>query len=406
MESKRTKTLILNTLMLIFCVVIIALFCMTPNRTKVLEKYTVNFDTGDGNYIATLEIEEGEKASEPEVPKRDGYEFVGWMLNDELYDFSKEVEGDITLKAEWKELDPTYTYYNVTFAANGGTAFPRQVLVEGSLATDPGVPVRDGYNFKGWYYNGEPFDFNTPITQDITLSAEWEEVPVNPEDQTYTVRFNLGGGSGSFPTQTVKAGEKATKPSKNPTRSGYTFEGWKLGSAKGKTYTFNEAVNSNITIYASWKAVPKNTYTVTFIDDTTTVATRNVTEGQITPNIPSRSKQYYTFVGWFNTKQLNGGTNARNLKIVENTKFYARWQKNTFKVTCTLVDQGGGAQSCLLTVNGVATSDIEKVEYHIKGVWRTKAVNSGRYIFNYGSEFTKADEFKITLKGEEFTAHR
>ena len=75
--------------------------------------------------------------------------------------------------------DGTYT---VTFKSNGGTKIPKQTVVAGQKATKPADPEMDRYVFLGWMLNGVPYDFNTPVTSDITLEAEWSEWPVTPID--------------------------------------------------------------------------------------------------------------------------------------------------------------------------------------------------------------------------------
>ena len=407
MESKKTKTLILNTLILLFCVVIIGLFSINPKKNQVLDKFQVNFDTNGGTYIAALEIEKGQTATEPTTPTRDGYEFVGWMLGDELYDFSQGIEKDITLKAEWKQLNPALTYYTVSFYSAGGTTIANQIIEEGQLATMPETPIREGFTFVEWRYDGNPFDFNTPITQNYNLTAEWvaEENPDNPEEKTYSVRFNLNGGTGTVRTQNIKEGERATRPS-NPTRPGFNFNDWHLNSAGGAIYNFTESVNSNITLYAGWDEIPKNQYTVRFYSDGSLVNTTTVVEGGRATAPQTPNKPYYDFLGWFDINNSSGGNNVNNVTINSDKNFYARWNKRTFRVTCDLVDSGGGAQSCYLKVSGVSDGAITKVQYYIKGTWKTKDINNGRYIFNYKVEFLNTDAFKITLNGEEFDATR
>ena len=71
--------------------------------------------------------------------------------------------------------DPVMVY----FVVDEGSDLPPQLLSRGSTATKPEDPVRGGYAFKGWKLNGEYFDFNTPVTEDITLVADWEEMFVN-----------------------------------------------------------------------------------------------------------------------------------------------------------------------------------------------------------------------------------
>ena len=66
----------------------------------------------------------------------------------------------------------------VTFdPANGGDTFTQDVEYEGK-ATEP-APEKTGYTFDGWYLDEaeEPFDFDTIITSDITLTAKWHVTP-------------------------------------------------------------------------------------------------------------------------------------------------------------------------------------------------------------------------------------
>ncbi len=369
MDSKKKKTMFLNTLTLIICVFIVGLFCYNPKKEEVLEKYNVVFDTAGGSYINALEVEEGSVAAMPTTPTKEGYEFVGWMLGDELYDFSKEVSGDITLRAEWHQLDPDITYYTITFDSAGGTNVNSIFLEEGSIPTEPPAPTREGYEFSGWYYNDALFDFTLPLNQNIALTAQWVEVtpegpeeptdpeePTEPEEKTYTVKFNLNGGSGSIKTQTVKAGEKAKKPA-NPTRSGYTFNGWRVNSSSGKAYDFNSKVNANVTLYASWTALPSgpSSFTVRFLDRNEKIVTGGVVtvkkgakaKAPSAPNVP-----FYSFAGWFTAK--SGGTNVNNTTINRSMDFYARYNKANVVVTCSsnTSTQGFGSNTCKVNISG------------------------------------------------------
>ena len=69
----------------------------------------------------------------------------------------------------------------VTFdPANGGDTFTQDVEYEGK-ATEPAAPEKTCYTFDGWYLDEaeEPFDFDTIITSDITLTAKWHVTPHN-----------------------------------------------------------------------------------------------------------------------------------------------------------------------------------------------------------------------------------
>ncbi len=90
--------------------------------------------------------------------------------------------------------DPTETVipteepvvYVVTFNSNGGTDVTSQSINENGLATEPNDPTKDGYTFVFWYTTDPEvgFEFVTPITQNITLNAKWEEVPEPPVVKT------------------------------------------------------------------------------------------------------------------------------------------------------------------------------------------------------------------------------
>ena len=96
-------------------------------ETKVAEllntpKYTVSFNTNGGvESYAQQTIEEGKKAAKPANPTRDGYVFLGWYLNDELWSFSGHVvTDDITLTAKWDTVvHYTLSYDNTYYTVDG-----------------------------------------------------------------------------------------------------------------------------------------------------------------------------------------------------------------------------------------------------------------------------------------------
>jgi len=103
-------------------------------------------------------------------------------------------------KVEWTG-EPTITY-TVTFDSDGGSAVASQAVTIRKCATEPAPPTKDGCTFKGWYAEGasDAYDFATPVTGDMTLTAKWEvagsEDPVKPE-------------SPEEPAPVVKTGDEA-----------------------------------------------------------------------------------------------------------------------------------------------------------------------------------------------------
>ena len=152
----------------------------TPTAPTV-KKYTVIFNSNGGSSIASQTVEDGSKITKPATPTRSGYTFVGWTLNGSNYDFNSAVKGNITLVAKWTENQKAK--YTVTFNSNGGSGVANQTVEEGSKATKPANPTRDGYNFGGWLLNGSNYDFNSVVKGNITLMAKWIE-----NQKTYTIK--------------------------------------------------------------------------------------------------------------------------------------------------------------------------------------------------------------------------
>lgn len=73
----------------------------------------------------------------------------------------------------------------VRFNSNGGTDVAPQTINKGEKATRPANPTMDGYTFVNWYLDGKVYDFNTPVTEDITLHAQWKKNDDNPGQNPY-----------------------------------------------------------------------------------------------------------------------------------------------------------------------------------------------------------------------------
>jgi len=202
-----------------------------PNGTPV----TVTYAYGAlGGTYATQIVQKGEKAIEPDVPSRQGYQFTDWYLDDTKYDFNTAVTKDMTLTAKW-----TANSYTITFDTGGGSAIAPITQDYGTQITAPADPTREGYTFIGW-------DKAIPATMpagDMTITAQWR---INQ----YTIAFDTDGGSAIAPI-TQDYGTQITAPA-DPTREGYTFIGW------DKAIPATMPAES-ITITAQWKDSEKPT---------------------------------------------------------------------------------------------------------------------------------------------------
>jgi len=87
-------------------------------------------------------------------------------------------------------------YFNVVFNSNGGSAVETQQVKEGGKATmafsrlDYAPPAEVGlwkaYKTLKWQLDGKDYDFNTPVTANITLKASWSD-PANELDEAKKV---------------------------------------------------------------------------------------------------------------------------------------------------------------------------------------------------------------------------
>ncbi len=68
-------------------------------------KYTVTFDTKMGTSIRAVEVKKNKPVAKPADPIMTGYQFKGWTLEGEDYDFSKPVTKNITLVAKWEKVN-------------------------------------------------------------------------------------------------------------------------------------------------------------------------------------------------------------------------------------------------------------------------------------------------------------
>ena len=109
------------------------------------------------------------------------------------------------------------TAYTVTFNSNGGSAVASQQIVEGYTAVEPSNPTKAGYGFNCWTLNGVQYDFSTPVTQNITLVASWEEILTQLVN--YTMMYDLGNEcteiTGGWNGLSAWTNAKATKNSNN-----------------------------------------------------------------------------------------------------------------------------------------------------------------------------------------------
>ncbi len=203
-----------------------------------------------------------------------------------------------------------------------------------------------------------------------------------------TVTFNANGGSVSPTSKTVIYAEPyGTLP--NPSRVGYTFQGWNNASGNRIFNTTVVNTTSNHVLNAVWKA---NTYKVTLNGNGGTPASTvmNVTYGNTYGNLITPSRAGYNFGGWYTA--TSGGTqitSGSRVNITSNQTLYARWNPRTYTVFFNAnggsVSPGSKTVSYASTYGSLPTPS--RAEHTFKG-WFTSA--SG------GSQITSSNLVSIT----------
>ena len=206
------------------------------------------------------EVTEGETPVEP-VSEEEAVQPAG-EVKEEATEAPKAEEVEGLEVGEEKTLQPLKSpapgdpapgdpaTYTVTFDTDGGSEVAAQTPTSGQKATKPSPdPTKEGFNFVGWQKDGSTFDFNTAITENITLKAIWEA-------KEFTVTFDTDGGSTVNP-QTVKYNETVDELASNPTKIGCTFIGWYSDEGLTTEFKFTTKITKDTTLYAKWeKNVP------------------------------------------------------------------------------------------------------------------------------------------------------
>ena len=68
-------------------------------------------------------------------------------------------------------------YETVKFNSDNGAQAKEEKVLRGQKVPNPAAPTKSGYTFTGWEDANGAYDFNTPVTGPLTLTAKWEKKP-------------------------------------------------------------------------------------------------------------------------------------------------------------------------------------------------------------------------------------
>ena len=283
----------------------------------------------------------------------------------------------------------------ISFDANGGTGTMNSIEIAANVST--ALPnnsfTKENYEFNGWntkadgtgtnYSNASQISLGDK--QNVTLYAQWI-------GEQRTVTFDANGGTVSPTTKVVRYGEPYGELP-IPTREGYGFNNWYIGSVVIKPTTIFRGTdlkaswtnNAYTVIYDANGGTLKDEYNDSVLpqSETTAIATgyTNATT-KVLDNIFSRAG--YRQIGW-NTKADGTGTSyqtndAINSNDIQNSsiRLYAQWMLATGIIT---FNSNYDNQTSVQNYNFLEDTKLNKniftrTGYRFKN-WNTEANGSG-----------------------------
>lgn len=298
---------------------------------KIGGSVDVNYDNNGGTSLKDNETIKRLNSYIDNDADKNGYGFGGWVLTGYTLD-AKKHSASIDLKAQYNA-----TTYNISYNLNGGSSsyLPNKYNTEQSISIPN--PTKNGYTFLGW----TSLDLTTP-TIDYILpigSTGNKKYTANWTANTYSITYELNGGTNNSSNPTTYTMESNTITLKDATRNGYNFSGWyKTSIFSNKVTTIDTGSYGDLTLYAKWTPI---SYSINYYLNGGTNSSSNpsfyTVEDTVTFAAPSKTG--YAFLGWFNgdnkvTGIPSGSTGSVNVE--------ARWSANLHALSVTSEDTSKG----------------------------------------------------------------
>ena len=326
-------------------------FTMSSSATVTLyavwkaNENELTFNSNDGkNNETSINLNTGSSSNLPaNTFTRAGYTFLGWSTTAngtvEYTDGANYTMGvaSTTLYAVWSPNEN-----KVVFNSNGGSG----TMAEQIIATDSSANLsncefeRNGYIFAGWattatgnvvYTNGASYTMGT--NAEYTLYAIWTIAD-------YKIDYVLGGGTNNINNPAGFDINDNTITLVNPTRAGYTFNGWYSdANFQNACDTIPSGSTGNKTFYASWSA-KENTLHFNANGGNGSVADMKInTDATQKLTKSTLTRDGYTFKGW---STVAGGSvdyvDEANYTMGSDAEYtlYAVWEIISYSITYNL----------------------------------------------------------------------
>ncbi len=314
------------------------------NAVETANTYTITYETNGG--VLANETQEVTYDSEVTlaVPTKIDYEFSGWYYGEDLVSDGKwTIADNVTLVAGWEEVVPTYT---VTFVQ--GTQSKTVSVKKGETVAESDIPElieKTGYT-AAW----DKTDF-TNIQGDMTVTAEYTA-------NTYTITYNVNGGTLEDNTQEVTYDKDYELYTPTHEKSYMRFDGWFTSEdTKFENGTWKKL--NGIELTARWTDT-RETYSVTFKNGEEEVVNYTVKDGEDfdTDNIPTleQNKTGYTLT-WEEKDYTNVSENIVVNVVATANKYTVTYSAEGFELNgktveltydalCTALDMSLTQEGC------------------------------------------------------------
>lgn len=327
-----------------------------PQYTTVDQKFTANweiitydiqYDPNGGEWMneeanpATYTIESENILIRN--PEKKGYTFSGWTWDGEAVPqtevmIPKGSFGDKKYSAHW-ELDKYSIRYELHGGINAGEN-PSQYSIT-SEDIDIMEPVRTGYDFIGWTWEGQPdpmksVKIRTGSTGDIQYTANWKAI-------NYTITYDLDGGGLDSENSNPEGYtiESADIVLRMPVKENYTFIGWTFEGQDQpeKDIRISKGTYGNLHYTANWKL---NEYVVSYQSNAgSSVSDVLIKHGSMISKPEDPVRAGYAFAGWYKEEYLQSEWNFEEDSVTHDVTLYAKWNIHTY----TAVFDKNGADS-------------------------------------------------------------
>lgn len=278
--------------------------------------YTITYELNGGHFLGgyTTQFRNGDVVDIPN-PTRKDYNFGGWYLDQNFTQpFTGTVQGlgSFTLYAKWTDKTVIPLLYVLNGGDIGDTDYVTEIK-EGANTVLP-KPSRVGYSFDGWFTDSaltSPFSAYkiTGEEEYITLYAGWTrntsegQEPTTPGNIYCLFTLHANGGTCGVETVAISQGETLYLP--QPTKTGYTFEGWYMDEALTRRIGSQALAQGSYDLYAAYS---EDIYKVMLVLNGTTVDCENpmsytYASGLSLPT-PKTSSSSLTFTGWYYDRTL------------------------------------------------------------------------------------------------------